>query len=78
MFPALETTAIFILGPVACLFIFMRGKDDFAGGVTVELAIPFSYTYRFPKRVYSVLDSGGMAFSEAELELEIHSVVRLR
>ena len=27
------TTAIFILGAEAYLFIFMRGKDDIAGGV---------------------------------------------
>src|SRR6266853_6621888 len=29
------TTAIFILGAEAYLFIFMRGKDDIAGGVMV-------------------------------------------
>jgi hypothetical protein len=33
------TTAIFILGAEAYLFIFMRGKDDIAGGVMMGLFI---------------------------------------
>ena len=35
------TTAIFILGAVAYLFIFMRGKDDIAGGVAMGAFIIF-------------------------------------
>ena len=33
------TTAIFILGAEAYLFIFMRGKDDIAGGVMMGVFI---------------------------------------
>ena len=35
------TTAIFILGAEAYLFIFMRGKDDIAGGVMMGVFIIF-------------------------------------
>ena len=35
------TTAIFILGAVAYLSIFMRGKDDIAGGVMMGAFIIF-------------------------------------
>jgi hypothetical protein len=33
------TTAIFILGAEAYVFIFMRGKDDIAGGVMMGVFI---------------------------------------
>src|SRR3954469_11226791 len=36
------TTAIFILGAEAYLFIFMRGKDDIAGGVAMGAFIIFA------------------------------------
>src|SRR6185295_6838895 len=35
------TTAIFILGAEAYLFIFIRGKDDIAGGVMMGVFIVF-------------------------------------
>jgi len=35
------TTAIFILGAEAYLFIFIRGKDDIAGGVMMGVFIIF-------------------------------------
>ena len=35
------TTAIFILGAEAYLFIFMRGKDDIAGGLMMGAFIIF-------------------------------------
>ena len=35
------TTAIFILGAVAYLFIFIRGEDDIAGGVAMGVFISF-------------------------------------
>ena len=35
------TTAVFILGAVAYLFIFIRGEDDIAGGVAMGVFITF-------------------------------------
>ena len=39
------TTAIFILGAVAYLFIFIRGEDDIAGGVAMGVFIIFSCVF---------------------------------